>query len=518
MALFGYDENVMSGILKGLVQTILTMGTDVEKYESKAKELEEKAAEKEKEAEKEESDASLIDLNPQKDVQDYTTDEKGNQVPDGTHKETDEAQKAKNIATRDSLLQNAAQAKKEAANNRANAAQLRRLAAGLRLLKGDVEAAQKNFQLAADNTKKAVTESTNLLVAGASMIGKVISVFNVPEAKNVGDWAKGFGNNVLKTFLGVDLSDGIDTDEVNKIAGIVVDTAATVVSGFTSIVVSSLVASTPIGGTGLASLAGVTARGGTNFLLNLGRDTAAKAVSKNFVSGLNFLGIKVKEPEEKDGKTEKVELDGESAEAAAAAVSGNQSELGNGEEATAGTQKPSFDELALEIRQGKWGNGHQTRQQRLMEAGYITTPEEYEEIRKLVNAQIAENPPDDPPDDPPEDPPAKNANQWLRGKKAQIAELRQQKGELERNGASKKDIDTIDAKIDKLEKERDKYYESDRGVRTTNAQIAELRQQKGELERNGASKKDIDEIQSKINDAEKVRDGYSNERNNVLKH
>ena len=180
MALFGYDENVMSGILRGLVQTILTMGKDVEKYESKAKEL---------------------DLNPQKDVQDYTTDEKGNQVPDGTHKETDEAQKAKNIATRDSLLQNAAQAKKEAANNRANAAQLRRLAAGLRLLKGDVEAAQKNFQLAADNTKKAVTESTNLLVAGASMIGKVISVFNVPEAKNVGDWAKGFGNNVLKTFL-----------------------------------------------------------------------------------------------------------------------------------------------------------------------------------------------------------------------------------------------------------------------------------------------------------------------------
>ena len=80
MALFGYDENVMSGILRGLVQTILTMGKDVEKYESKAKELEEKAAEKEKEAEKEESDASLIDLNPQKDVQDYTTDEKGNKA------------------------------------------------------------------------------------------------------------------------------------------------------------------------------------------------------------------------------------------------------------------------------------------------------------------------------------------------------------------------------------------------------------------------------------------------------
>ena len=328
MALFGYDENVMSGILRGLVKTILTMGTDVEKYESTAEKLEVEAAEKEKYAGDKESEASLIDLNPQKDVQDYTTDEKGNQVPDGTHKETDEAQKATNIARRDSLLQKAAQAKKEAANNRANAAQLRRLAAGLRLLKGDVEAAQKNFQLAADNTKKAVTESTNLLVAGASMIGKVISVFNVPEAKNVGDWAKGFGNNVLKTFLGVDLSDGIDTDEVNKIAGIVVDTAATVVSGFTSIVVSSLVASTPIGGTGLASLAGVTARGGTNFLLNLGRDTAAKAVSKNFVSGLNFLGIKVKEPEKKEDET-KVDTDGVNE-----ALEGKKNEMGTLEDAT----------------------------------------------------------------------------------------------------------------------------------------------------------------------------------------
>lgn len=502
---FGFSQIVFNAVMQSLTGTSNNMQADAKNYQKEAESLLKQA-----EAFAAQARQFLSTIPNFKWVTVDTTDSEGNptttqeQQPD---KEADAAAQA-----------SAADCEQKAADCNQNATQLQALVAALLAQIANLAKQILGFSNAGEETQKAITNSTNLLVAGASMIGKVISVFNVPEAKNVGDWAKGFGNNVLKTFVGVDLSDGIDTDEVNKIAGIVVDTGATVVSGFTSIVVGSLIASTPIGGTGLASLAVGAVRGGTNLLLNLGRDTAAKAVSGVIVSGLNFFGIEVKEPEKKDGEHEEVELDGESAEAAAAAVSGNQSELGNGEEATAGTQKPSFDELALEIRQGKWGNGHQTRQQRLMEAGYITTPEEYEEIRKLVNAQIAENPPDDPPDDPPEDPPAKNANQWLRGKKAQIAELRQQKGELERNGASKKDIDTIDAKIDKLEKERDKYYESDRGVRTTNAQIAELRQQKGELERNGASKKDIDEIQSKINDAEKVRDGYSNERNNVLKH
>ena len=503
--MFGYIQSFCDEVIKTLNATSGLMKGDVGSYKAQVETLKAQA-----EQLKAKAQDILSNLPIMKTITTTSTDDKGNQVED-------EKQVVDDAAT-SAAQGEAATAQAEAETATQNAISLETLISALLAQLASLASMILGFNNANEAAQAATRNSTNLLVAGASMIGKVISVFNVPEAKNVGDWAKGFGNNVLKTFVGVDLSDGIDTDEVNKIAGIVVDTGATVVSGFTSIVVGSLIASTPIGGTGLASLAVGAVRGGTNLLLNLGRDTAAKAVSGVIVSGLNFFGIEVKEPEKKDGEHEEVELDGESAEAAAAAVSGNQSELGNGEEATAGTQKPSFDELALEIRQGKWGNGHQTRQQKLMEAGYITTPEEYEEIKKLVNAQIAENPPEDPPEDPPENPPAKNANQWLRGKKAQIAELRQQKGELERNGASKKDIDAIDAKIDKLEQERDNYYESDRGVRTTNAQIAELRQQKGELERNGASKKDIDEIQSKINDAEKVRDGYSNKRNNVLNH
>lgn len=517
--MFGFSKAVFDSVISNLKGTSTSMEADSQSYTKQAQTLLDQAQTFLTQAQGflTQAQGFLSHIPNFKWVDVTTTDSKGNETTT-QERQPDPAQDASDRASAAECQQKAEDCKTNAEDCKTNAGVLQALASALLAQVAKLMESILGFTKAGEATHTAITNSTSLLVTGASMLGKVISAFNVPEAKNVGDWAKGFGNNLLKNFTGVDLSDGIDTDEVNKIAGIVVDTGATVVSGFTSIVVSSLVASTPIGGTVLASLAVGTVRGGTNFLLNLGRDTAAKAVSKNIVSGLNFLGIEVKEPEKKDGEHEEVELDGESAEAAAAAVSGNQSELGNGEEATAGTQKPSFDELALEIRQGKWGNGHQTRQQKLMEAGYITTPEEYEEIKKLVNAQIAENPPEDPPENPPENPPAKNANQWLRGKKAQIAELRQQKGELERNGASKKDIDAIDAKIDKLEQERDNYYESDRGVRTTNAQIAELRQQKGELERNGASKKDIDEIQSKINDAEKVRDGYSNKRNNVLNH
>ncbi len=513
--MFGFSKAVFDSVISNLKSTSTSMEADSESYTKQAQKLLGQAETFLSQAQGFLSQAQgfLSHIPNFKWVDVTTTDSKGNETTT-QEQQPDPAQDASDKASAAECQQKAEDCKAKAKDCKTNAGVLQALASALLAQVAKLMESILGFTKAGEATNTAITNSTRLLANGATMLGKVISAFNVPEAKNVGDWAKGFGNNLLKNFTGVDLSDGIDTDEVNKIAGIVVDTGATVVSGFTSIVVSSLVASTPIGGTVLASLAAGTVRGGTNFLLNLGRDTAAKVVSKNIVSGLNFIGIKVKEPEKKDGEPEEVELDGESAEAAAAAVSGNQSELGNGEEATAGTQKPSFDELALEIRQGKWGNGHQTRQQKLMEAGYITTPEEYEEIKKLVNAQIAEN----PPKDPSKDPSAKNANQWLRGKKAQIAELRQQKGELERNGAPKKDIDAIDAKIDELEKERDKYSESDRWVRTTNAQIAELRQQKGELERNGAPKKDIDEIQSKINDAEKVRDGYSNKRNNVLHH
>lgn len=373
--MFGYIQSFCDEVIKTLNATSGLMKGDVGSYKTQVETLKAQA-----EQLKAKAQDILSHLPIMKTITTTSTDDKGNQVED-------EKQVVDDAAT-SAAQGEAATAQAEAETATQNAISLETLISALLAQLASLASMILGFNNANEAAQAATRNSTNLLVAGASMIGKVISVFNVPEAKNVGDWAKGFGNNVLKTFVGVDLSDGIDTDEVNKIAGIVVDTGATVVSGFTSIVVGSLIASTPIGGTGLASLAVGAVRGGTNLLLNLGRDTAAKVVSKNIVSGLNFLGIKVKEPEKKDGEHEEVELDGESAEAAAAAVSGNQSELGNGEGATVEAQKHSFDELALEILQGKWGNGHQTRQQKLMDAGYITTPEEYQEIRKLVNAKL----------------------------------------------------------------------------------------------------------------------------------
>lgn len=373
--MFGYIQSFCDEVIKTLNATSGLMKGDVGSYKAQVEILKAQA-----EQLKAKAQDILSNLPIMKTITTTSTDDKGNQVED-------EKQVVDDAAT-SAAQGEAATAQAEAETATQNAISLETLISALLAQLASLASMILGFNNANEAAQAATRNSTNLLVAGASMIGKVISVFNVPEAKNVGDWAKGFGNNVLKTFVGVDLSDGIDTDEVNKIAGIVVDTGATVVSGFTSIVVGSLIASTPIGGTGLASLAVGAVRGGTNLLLNLGRDTAAKAVSGVIVSGLNFFGIEVKEPEKKDGEHEEVELDGESAEAAAAAVSGNQSELGNGEEATAGTQKPSFEELATEIIHGKWGNGHATRLAKLMEAGYISNPEEYEEIRKLVNLKI----------------------------------------------------------------------------------------------------------------------------------
>lgn len=293
---FGFNQNVFNEVMQSLTGTSNNMRSDKDTYQEQAGKLLKQAKEFAKQAKDFLSTIPNFKL-----VEVETTDSEGN--PTTTQeRQPDKEADAKAQAS-------AADCEQKAADCNQNAIQLQALVAALLAKIADLAKQILGFSNAGEKTREAITNSTSLLATGASMLGKVISAFNVPEAKNVGDWAKGFGNNLLKNFTGVDLSDGIDTDEVNKIAGIVVDTAATVVSGFTSIVVSSLVASTPIGGTGLASLAGVTARGGTNFLLNLGRDTAAKAVSKNFVSGLNFLGIKVKEPEKKEDET-KVDTDG----------------------------------------------------------------------------------------------------------------------------------------------------------------------------------------------------------------
>ena len=313
--MFGYIQSFCDEVIKTLNATSGLMNGDVESYKAQVEPLKAQA-----EQLKAKAQDILSNLPIMKTITTTSTDDKGNQVGD-------EKQVVDDAAT-SAAQGEAATAQAEAETATQNAISLETLISALLAQLASLASMILGFNNANEAAQAATRNSTNLLVAGASMIGKVISAFNVPEAKNVGDWAKGFGNNLLKNFTGVDLSDGIDTDEVNKIAGIVVDTGATVVSGFTSIVVSSLVASTPIGGTVLASLAVGTVRGGTNFLLNLGRDTAAKAVSKNIVSGLNFIGIKVKEPEKKEDET-KVDTDGVNK-----ALEGKQDEMGTLEDAT----------------------------------------------------------------------------------------------------------------------------------------------------------------------------------------
>ena len=463
--MFGYIQSFCDEVIKTLNATSGLMKGDVGSYKTQVETLKAQA-----EQLKAKAQDILSHLPIMKTITTTSTDDKGNQVED-------EKQVVDDAAT-SAAQGEAATAQAEAETATQNAISLETLISALLAQLASLASMILGFNNANEAAQAATRNSTNLLVAGASMIGKVISVFNVPEAKNVGDWAKGFGNNVLKTFVGVDLSDGIDTDEVNKIAGIVVDTGATVVSGFTSIVVGSLIASTPIGGTGLASLAVGAVRGGTNLLLNLGRDTAAKAVSGVIVSGLNFFGIEVKEPEKKDGKHEEVELDGESAEAAATAVSGNQSELGNGDAGSQQNGKPdkSPQEIADDIwKHGSatWGTGEQ-RKKNLRDAGYSEA--EIKEIQSILNGYSAS---------------AKAGNNEVDDEtelgKIDINELENQitslSDELDRDG-DKLPESRYNAKVSqltKLEKQRDEYYRS-LGLGNIQDQITSL---SDELDRNG---------------------------------
>ena len=327
--MFGFSKAVFDSVISNLKGTSTSMEADSKSYTNQAQTLLHQAETFLSQAQGFLSQAQgfLSHIPNFKWVDVTTTDSEGNATTT-QEQQPDPAQDASDRASAAECQQKAEDCKAKAEDCKTNAGVLQALASALLAQVAKLMESILGFTKAGEATHTAITNSTSLLVTGASMLGKVISAFNVPEAKNVGDWAKGFGNNLLKNFTGVDLSDGIDTDEVNKIAGIVVDTGATVVSGFTSIVVSSLVASTPIGGTVLASLAVGTVRGGTNFLLNLGRDTAAKAVSKNIVSGLNFIGIKVKEPEKKEDET-KVDTEGVNE-----ALEGKQDEMETLEDAT----------------------------------------------------------------------------------------------------------------------------------------------------------------------------------------
>lgn len=233
--MFEFTKNVADNLVKSLEQTRKSMETEAQNYETKATEYESLATDKENEASSKESEASSIDLNPQKEVQDYTTDEEGNSVPNGSHWETDEATKAQNIATYNQLLAEAQQARADAAKYRANAANLRTLAGSLKLLAGDIRGSINNWNLAIENTTKAITQSTNLLNDEINSIRSAISAFNfnIPKEINIGSWISNIGNNI-SNIINLDNFNTKIQEGLNWLYEIGKKTGAKISKGFTS--------------------------------------------------------------------------------------------------------------------------------------------------------------------------------------------------------------------------------------------------------------------------------------------
>ena len=233
--MFEFTKNVADNLVKSLEQSRNSIDIEAQNYETKATEYESLATDKENEASSKESEASSIDLNPQKEVQDCTTDEEGNSVPNGSHWETDEATKAQNIATYNQLLAEAQQARAKVAEYRANAANLRTLAGSLKLLAGDIRGSINNWNLAIENTTKAITQSTNLLNDEINSIRSAISTFNfnIPKEINIGSWISNIGNNI-SNIINLDNFNTKIQEGLNWLYEIGKKTGAKISKGFTS--------------------------------------------------------------------------------------------------------------------------------------------------------------------------------------------------------------------------------------------------------------------------------------------
>ncbi len=383
--MFGYIQSFCDEVIKTLNATSGLMKGDVGSYKTQVETLKAQA-----EQLKAKAQDILSHLPIMKTITTTSTDDKGNQVED-------EKQVVDDAAT-SAAQGEAATAQAEAETATQNAISLETLISALLAQLASLASMILGFNNANEAAQAATRNSTNLLVDGASMVGRVISMFNVPEAKNFGDWAKGVGNNLLKSYVGVDLSDGFDTDDLKGISTTIVKTGAVVAKGFASVTVASLISSTPLGKTPLGTMAtNAVITGIINPTVDkLFGEKAVEVVNTGIISGLGFLGITIPEPKKKEEEPETVELDTAPAEEA---VEATQKETGTGEAGagTGGTQKGaeatpklSFEEIANQILQGKWGNGHPTRQAKLMEAGYISTSEEYQKICKIVEIDLAE--------------------------------------------------------------------------------------------------------------------------------
>lgn len=383
--MFGYIQSFCDEVIKTLNATSGLMKGDVGSYKTQVETLKAQA-----EQLKAKAQDILSHLPIMKTITTTSTDDKGNQVEDEKQVVDD--------AVTSAAQGEAATAQAEAETATQNAISLETLISALLAQLASLASMILGFNNANEAAQAATRNSTNLLVDGASMVGRVISMFNVPEAKNFGDWAKGVGNNLLKSYVGVDLSDGFDTDDLKGISTTIVKTGAVVAKGFASVTVASLISSTPLGKTPLGTMAtNAVITGIINPTVDkLFGEKAVEVVNTGIISGLGFLGITIPEPKKKEEEPETVELDTAPAEEA---VEATQKETGTGEAGagTGGTQKGaeatpklSFEEIANQILQGKWGNGHPTRQAKLMEAGYISTSEEYQKICKIVEIDLAE--------------------------------------------------------------------------------------------------------------------------------
>ena len=213
--MFKFVENVTEFIKENLEKNAKRIESEIETYEKTAKEYEEIADNKEQEANKKEQNAALIDLNPQKEVQDYKIDDNGEEIPDGSHYETDEYEKSQNIARYNQLMKDAQKDRKDAAKYRKDIAKLRKLISMLKLLKGDIKGSIDNWNLAIENARGSINQTTKLLNDGITVLRSTILTSNLPNIVNIGKWiyqegkktaskiVENFSSNLEKVF-GID--------------------------------------------------------------------------------------------------------------------------------------------------------------------------------------------------------------------------------------------------------------------------------------------------------------------------
>ena len=195
--MFEYLESVAKDIVDELNKCAAQMEKEALDYENRAKENERKAEDNISKAEALES-------------AEYTKTE--------TYEETDaegnvytETREVEDTEKKAAAMQEAANLRAEAVKLKFDAGMLRGLATFLRTAKADVLSKSKFFSAAIEKANKAVDNTTAILKQGADNVLAVLSILNVPDAKNIGEWVLGAGNNLLKT-VGIDLSDGLNDE------------------------------------------------------------------------------------------------------------------------------------------------------------------------------------------------------------------------------------------------------------------------------------------------------------------